>query len=708
VLPGFTTQTDATPLSRLTNAAAGAYVVEVTNTVTNCKFSKLQNIITNEALSLPNIVNIDVVNPTNCLPEGNLRVVSLTIGGTTTFTNPPDDIDLNFDYEWFKGSISTGLIAGETNSFLNNQLPDTYFVRVRNLTTLCVSSPVEAVIDSTSIVYPAIAVAQLSPQVICTTNVGSGELRALADLQDDSNPNYTFTWFNNLTSSGAPFANTSTISNLLAGDYSITVQDLTTNCSSSAIFILPENKQDFAPILALSSNPLTRCDINDGSVFASAIKFTTNANPALNYPFNPYDFTTDMYLGATPADINNPEFPNLPKQPSAATTQDNYVVNNLPNGVYTVRLTDNNTGCVTIQTITVDDSRITPTPAITSLAPLTNCFDDKPNGVARVSVNGAIVGYEFNWYEGNSTSGPLVYTGVEYNQLKADPNVYTVEATDLTTGCIGTIQARITNGIVPIPSPQIKILSHVTSCIFDNGALAVSVNGNTKDYVFRWYDGTLEKNSPDAIGEVYDSLSVGAYSVTATSVITGCKSPLVIENILMKQEFPEFDFQVTNASCDQANGFATIFFTSVVGIGKIEWFFNNTFVAAGPNLTDAQAGVYTVEAESELGCKTSLQIEIDADIRPRNGISRNGDALNDYFHIDCIDQFLSNNVKIYNRAGTLVYEADGYDNSNTIFDGVSNRGVSPMGANLPDGTYYYIVDKRDGSKPVAGYLEIVN
>jgi hypothetical protein len=65
-------------------------------------------------------------------------------------------------------------------------------------------------------------------------------------------------------------------------------------------------------------------------------------------------------------------------------------------------------------------------------------------------------------------------------------------------------------------------------------------------------------------------------------------------------------------------------------------------------------------------------------------------------------------VKVFNRAGTLVYEAVGYDNDNILFDGLSNRGISPMGKNVPDGTYFYIIDKRDGSKPLAGYLEIVN
>jgi hypothetical protein len=65
-------------------------------------------------------------------------------------------------------------------------------------------------------------------------------------------------------------------------------------------------------------------------------------------------------------------------------------------------------------------------------------------------------------------------------------------------------------------------------------------------------------------------------------------------------------------------------------------------------------------------------------------------------------------VKIFNRAGTLVYEGERYDNATTIFDGKSNKGISIMGTDLPDGTYFYIIDKRDGSKPLSGYLEIVN
>ena len=114
---------------------------------------------------------------------------------------------------------------------------------------------------------------------------------------------------------GPPFASTSSVNSLIAGDYSLEVHDLTTNCRASAIFILPENKLEFKPVLALSSNPLTECDTDDGSVFAQRCTFPGHYDPAKNYPFT-YDYTADLYVGNPPADLNNPEFPNMQHDPN--------------------------------------------------------------------------------------------------------------------------------------------------------------------------------------------------------------------------------------------------------------------------------------------------------------------------------------------------------------------------------------------------------
>lgn len=72
------------------------------------------------------------------------------------------------------------------------------------------------------------------------------------------------------------------------------------------------------------------------------------------------------------------------------------------------------------------------------------------------------------------------------------------------------------------------------------------------------------------------------------------------------------------------------------------------------------------------------------------GISPDGDGLNDYWHVDFIDIYPENSVKIYNRWGNLVWGADGYDNNTVKWDGTSNNGIT-TGEVLPAGTYYYVI-----------------
>jgi large repetitive protein len=716
-LPGMVLQTDVSPTSQLGNSPEGNYAVTVNNTLTGCTVTRGISLILDQTLSLPNIVEVIPTNPVDCHPTGSAQVVEITIGGSTTYTNPPDDLDTDFDYEWYKGTtLPAGLLAGELNSSLLNQLPDKYFVLVRDLTTNCQSTFIEVVIDSADIIYPDVKIRQTTPQIVCdvTSLGGSATLIATVDLTRPVNSrnsfgNYEVFWFENLQTLGAPMnaASDTVITNLLSGDYSVSVLDLTTSCRASALFIVPEDSVRFKPILALAASPLTECDSIDGFVTAEGLKFPSNPPPPPNiHPF-PYDYTADLFFGASP-NLNNPPDVVMVNDPNNPMNPEFFLEPNLSPGIYTVRLTDNNTGCIAIKSVEVSDQRIFPVPNLTTIAPITNCDPAKPNGVARADVNGNFIGYRFEWYEGNTVAGQPFYTGVEYGELKPTPQEYLVQATDLVTGCSGTVVTTFNLGTLPIPLPTIVVLSHVTSCLVDNGALAASVGGNTKDYVFDWYDGTQEVPPPDFIGEIYSDLAIGTYSVTATSKITGCKSPLVSEDILDRKELPTFDFEIQTASCDQANGFARIFITSETEVTRIEWRDANGVITVGPNLAEAFAGLYNVTVTTILGCVSSQDLEISADIRPFNGISRNGDDQNAYFHIDCIDNFQNNIVKIFNRAGTLVYEAVGYDNNNIYFDGLSNRGISPMGKNLPDGTYFYIVDKRDGSKPIAGYLEIVN
>jgi gliding motility-associated-like protein len=79
-----------------------------------------------------------------------------------------------------------------------------------------------------------------------------------------------------------------------------------------------------------------------------------------------------------------------------------------------------------------------------------------------------------------------------------------------------------------------------------------------------------------------------------------------------------------------------------------------------------------------------------------NAFSPNGDALNQKFVIDNIDDtvcYPENTVEIYNRWGVLVFETKNYNNNTNYFDGTSKgRTTISASSGLPTGTYFYILN----------------
>ncbi len=87
-----------------------------------------------------------------------------------------------------------------------------------------------------------------------------------------------------------------------------------------------------------------------------------------------------------------------------------------------------------------------------------------------------------------------------------------------------------------------------------------------------------------------------------------------------------------------------------------------------------------------------------------NEFSPNGDGVNDFFTIDCISRYPGNELQIYNRWGTVVYQKRGYNND---WDGTPNgRAIVQKEDQLPVGTYYYVLDLGDGSEPRTDWLYI--
>jgi gliding motility-associated-like protein len=78
----------------------------------------------------------------------------------------------------------------------------------------------------------------------------------------------------------------------------------------------------------------------------------------------------------------------------------------------------------------------------------------------------------------------------------------------------------------------------------------------------------------------------------------------------------------------------------------------------------------------------------DDGILVHQGLSPNGDGINDFLVIENIANYPDNKLQIMNRSGQLVFESKNYDNSNKVFDGHSNKTGQMQ---LP-GTYFYSLD----------------
>ena len=100
------------------------------------------------------------------------------------------------------------------------------------------------------------------------------------------------------------------------------------------------------------------------------------------------------------------------------------------------------------------------------------------------------------------------------------------------------------------------------------------------------------------------------------------------------------------------------------------------------------------------GCASAtVTIEVISKLIPYNGMSVDGDGKNEHFHIGGINRYPDNVVRIYNRWGVKVFEAEGYNNVTRVFRGFSNgRVVVETSDKLPQGTYYYVIEYVDENK----------
>jgi gliding motility-associated-like protein len=744
-------ETTATTTHTLSGLGAGTYRVVVTNLDTQCSIEA-------EA-TLYNIPNppvmedgfLSTLDQTLCDPSGEVRVNKLE-WNETEITNFSD-----YTFSWYFGDdLNHALVDYAGNPITGSVLTvadypvvaGTYHVVATRLSSATGGAGCSSAIASAEVEYnpPTIAITLEGngDQTSCLPGEENGRLlvSALSNPENAADA-YTFIWYVGSGTSGAEVAYTAEASGLNEGTHTVLVTNTRTGCSATAEYYVAYDP--YTPNINAVTNDLSVCP-DGGSIEANG-----SVLPRLDYDSErPMKF--ELFAAADEQAANNMTYPGSASaiRTSVFNSGDAKfpAMENLESGYYVLFTAEDfavgqpSLGCDPAKLVVyIDDVSRNPQPVVDVLAPARYCanfeYNGQPANTGQLSanVNGRISGYTFVWYQAtqeelqNSTNPEADFTysiGTTASRLLA--TTYTLRVTDNLTGCYTDIEQEVPTDYPVIDAPFVRPLPQ-TICldwtnqqdlglyhgireseIAPDGVLIASVNEETEGYTFEWQNVTTGETL-STTGATASGLAEGNYRVRAIDVVSGCPSGWTDVVVGGTYAAPSFRLEVEPASCRNESGSESLGMVTLqsVNTNYVVWYDEAGNVLPETSRTlEAPAGTgYRVRAYGSNFCYTEQSFTIGTEVSPYNLVTPNQDGLNDHFIIDCIEDYPTNTVKVFNRAGTVVFEMENYNATDRVFTGRGNRGIYLNGNKLPDGTYFYIIDKHlPGQKPLSGYLEL--
>jgi gliding motility-associated-like protein len=467
-------------------------------------------------------------------------------------------------------------------------------------------------------------------------------------------PNYTYSW---IASNGGVVLNPANEdqNNLVPGDYTLIVTDRN-SCTDTFAFRI--NEPDSINV-AFEVVPINCSNGTNGTVIAHVTGGTR-------------DYTYDW----------NSSSGDLPGNDSIQT--------GLTTGIYTLFIVDRN-NCVPY---TNPHTVLLPAPNALKIIPqisfkyngsAISCYGNADAEVTLVPVGGTPP-YNFIWPRTGDTARWV-------NNLGAD--TFSVHVTD-NYGCTGDTSFRIdAPGKLRADFDVINNL-----CWYENrGQIRVIPQGGTPVYSYNWGDGNSSA--------VRTNLRSGDYTLNLRDA-NNCSFDTSI-NIPQLDSIRVFQ-TITQPYCPDALD-GQIVINASGGSGNLIYTINGVYSNI---ITQAKPDIYYYSVRDGNGCEFRdtiyLTAQFSACLSIVNAFSPDGNGVNEFWEIMAVkddpnylvplkDKYENAIVEIFNRWGELVFRSKpGYPEP---WDGTYK------GRPLPLDSYYYVIDPKNGSKPMAGIVTIV-
>jgi gliding motility-associated-like protein len=300
----------------------------------------------------------------------------------------------------------------------------------------------------------------------------------------------------------------------------------------------------------------------------------------------------------------------------------------------------------------------------------------------------------------NPSNGSL-YANWYPNLPTPATKTYTVKLTAY-SGNAATCQNSSTQIITVYPQPKADFSSSAVEICANNSIQFTDLSNGITSAINKWNwnsGNMILSTNQNPLLKFSDSGNIQV-NLFVTNV-QGCNSDTAFKNILVDPN-PVLIMSPSRTILEGASVSLDpqfIYGTQLSYLWTPSQFLNSDNIKA-PIATPTNDITYQLLVTGIGGCSISDNIFIKVLKNPviPNAFSPNGDGINDLWIIQYLDSYQGATVDVFNRYGQKVYSSLGYANP---WNGKYN------GKTLPVGTYYYIINPKNGRQILSGSVTII-